>query len=291
VAELLAFLAAACFALGTTLQQRGTLETAAGEGDARFLLEILHRPAWLLGAIFQAVGWILQAAALNQGQLEVVQAIVTLSLVIALPLGVWLTGQQVGRWQVAGAFLTLTGIVLFLGAASPQAGTTHPAATAWWVTGIACAATAAGLGALGWTRPGASGAILLAAGAGVGFAFQAAVTKEFVGQLGGGLGAILTSWTPYVLLATAVTSFALQQSALKKGALAVAMASSNCTTLIASVMIGSAVFGETISGGGRLPLAVLSLVLAVGGIVALASPAGLSADYGSAKGYSPSSPG
>jgi drug/metabolite transporter (DMT)-like permease len=275
--ELLALLAAASFALGTTLQQRGALETAAGSEDPRFLVQVIHRPAWLFGGLFQMVGWILQAAALDHGQLEVVQAIITLSLVMALPLGARLTSQVVGRRQVAGAVLTVGGIVLFLAAGSPEGGTAHPSAAAWWVAGLISGAAVVVLGGLGWARRGPVGAILLAAGAGVCFAFQAAVTKEFVSQLGHGVATVLTSWTPYVLLVTALIGFALQQTALKKGQLAPAMASSNSMTLLASVIIGSAVFGETISQGGGLPVAVLGLVMAVAGIWALAvgpEPAG-----------------
>jgi uncharacterized membrane protein len=271
VAELLALLAAGCFALGTTLQQRGTLETAAGQGDPRFLVQILRRPSWLLGGLFQVAGWILQAAALDRGRLEVVQSITTLSLVFALPLGVRLTAQRVGRRQVVGAVLTLAGIVLFLAAGSPQGGTTHPSAMAWWTAGLVCAAAVVALGGLGWRRSGPAAALLLGAGAGVGFAFQAAVTKLFVGQLGGGLSALLSTWTPYVLIATALIGFVLQQAALKTGELAPAMASSNSMTFVVSVIIGSTVFGETLAGGGRMILAVIGIVLAVAGIAALAA--------------------
>ena len=44
------------FALGTVLQQKGTLTTAATEGDPRFLLQILRRPVWLAGAVCQSIG-------------------------------------------------------------------------------------------------------------------------------------------------------------------------------------------------------------------------------------------
>ena len=58
----LAVLAALAFALGTVLQQKGTLQTSSGENDPRFLIEILHKPVWLAGMISQSAGWILQAA-------------------------------------------------------------------------------------------------------------------------------------------------------------------------------------------------------------------------------------
>src|SRR6516164_463663 len=94
VGEFLAVLTAVAFAFGTVLQQKGTMTTRAGEQDPRFLIEILHEPVWLAGLIFQIAGWILQAVALDRTSLVVPQSLVSLSLVIALPLGVWLTGQQ-----------------------------------------------------------------------------------------------------------------------------------------------------------------------------------------------------
>ena len=45
----LALAAAVCFALGNVAQQRGTLDTEAGEGDPRFLVQILRKPVWLAG--------------------------------------------------------------------------------------------------------------------------------------------------------------------------------------------------------------------------------------------------
>src|SRR5271165_1111739 len=96
----LALLAAVAFAAGNVLQQKGTLETPAGGDDPRFLVQILRRPVWLAGALSQVAGWVLQAAALDQGPLIVVQSLTMLSLVIALPLGARLTGQHVGRREM-----------------------------------------------------------------------------------------------------------------------------------------------------------------------------------------------
>jgi hypothetical protein len=54
--------------------------------------------------------------------------------------------------------------------------------------------------------------------------------------------------------------------------LGAAIASSNAATLVASVALGVAVFGETLGqGGGQLIPAVVGLVLAVVGVTALAS--------------------
>ncbi len=270
--EALAIVAALLFALGTVLQQKGTLSTEAQENDPRFLVQILRRPVWLAGAAAQATGWVVQAMALDRASLVVVQSLTALSLVIALPLGAVLTAQHVGRRESSGALLTLVGIVFFVSAGQPQGGTSHPSAGKWWA---ACLVTAALVGMLfmvGRRFSGAAKALTFGAGAGLGYGLQAAVTKSFVTEIGGGVLNLVTSWSPYVLILSALSGFALQQSALKTGVLAPAMASSNSVTLFSSVVLGMAVFGETLSkaGSSHVGSTVFGLVVAIVGIALLA---------------------
>jgi glucose uptake protein GlcU len=122
-------------------------------------------------------------------------------------------------------------------------------------------------------RRGAIAAAMFATAAGLSYAFQAAVTKVFVTQLGVGAITVLTTWTTYALIVSALVGFAMQQSALKTGFLAPAMAASNATTLIVSVFLGVIVFQETLSNGqGRLLPALIGLALAIVGVVLLAFP-------------------
>ena len=76
----------------------------------------------------------------------------------------------------------------------------------------------------------------------------------------------------YVLIISAVSGFALQQSALKTGVLAPAMASSNSVTLFSSVILGIAVYGETLSKTGSSHTGPPSsgLLVAIVGIALLA---------------------
>lgn len=78
----------------------------------------------------QAGGWALQAAALDRGSLVQVQALTTMSLVIALPLGARMTDQQVSRRVMLGAVAMVAGIVLFLAVGSPAGSSSHPDAVA-----------------------------------------------------------------------------------------------------------------------------------------------------------------
>ena len=75
---------------------------------------------WLAGAGRMAAGWVLQAIALDKGPLIVAQSLTALSLVIALPLGVRITRQQVSRRVWTGALAVVAGIVLFLSAGCPR---------------------------------------------------------------------------------------------------------------------------------------------------------------------------
>jgi hypothetical protein len=118
-------------------------------------------------------------------------------------------------------------------------------------------------------------AACFAAAAGVGFGLQAAVTKVFVGELGHGVAHLLGSWSTYALVASALAGFALQQSALKTGALAPAMAASNATTLATSTVLGLVVFEESLSRGDtRLWPAVVGLLVAIVGVLTLAGEPG-----------------
>ena len=91
--------------------------------------------------------------------------------------------------------------------------------------------------------------------------------------MGHGLSGVLTSWTTYALILSAVAGFALQQSALKTGFLAPAMAASNATTLAVSVVLGVTIFEEAISHGhGALVPAIAGMALALLGVCLLAKP-------------------
>ena len=91
-------------------------------------------------------------------------------------------------------------------------------------------------------------------------------------EIGGGALGLLASWSTYVLVVSAITGLYLQQSALKTGVLAPAMASSNSVTLFSSVLLGIAVYGEAISktGTAHTGSAALGLIVAVVGIAFLA---------------------
>ena len=266
----LGLLSAFTYALGIVLQQRGALQVPASKGDPRFLGLIIRKPVWLIGGLLQIGGWGLQAAALEEGSLLVVQALQAFSLVFAILLGLWLTHQRFNRWSVIGASSTLVGIALFVVFGQPQGGTSQPSGAAWWISGLLLFGLGAVLVFVGYRNQGAPRAALLATAAGVGFAFQAAVTKVLVIEFSHGLTPLFTTWPIYVFIVPAFGGYVLQQWALRPGFLAPATAALNSSTLAVSVLLGIVVFEESLSQGqSGLVLALVGLGLAVVGVVVL----------------------
>lgn len=267
---LLSLLAATAYGLGTVLQQKGTLEGGGDEAGVHFLAGLLRRPVWLAGGAVTAVGGLCQTLALRTGPLAAVQAMTTLSLVIALPFGVWLTGQRVTALVWAGAGATTAGIVLFVAVGSPQNGTATPSPTAWWAAGLCTAALAALLVRSGTRRTGSTQALLFGTAAGLGFGMASALAKSLTGSFAAGLGAVLTSWQLYALAAAGLLGLAMGQAALRTGALAPAMAATNSMALLASVILGLVVFGEHFARGpGHLAAVAAGLAVALFGVALL----------------------
>ena len=272
IVYLLGLLSPFAFALGTVMQQRGTLQTRAREGDPRFLVQMIRKPVWLAGGFITVCAFLLQAAALRYGSLSLVQALQVLSLVFALPLGARLTGQRIGRRSVAGAAVTVAGLAVFVVLGQPSGGVSEPRSADWFVAGAAIVVATSVLSWLGFKRRGAASAALLATAAGTWFALQAGVTKVLVTRLDDGLGSVVAAWPLYALILSAAVGFALQQASLKTAVLAPAMAALEASTLAVSVLIGVTLFDEVISAEAvRLFPAVAGVSLAIVGVVILAS--------------------
>jgi drug/metabolite transporter (DMT)-like permease len=247
-----AFVSAFFGGLGIVLQQRGTLE-APPAGSAGFVTSILRKPAWLAGAACQFGCWAAQGAALARGPLSEVQPVISLQIVVALPLGIVITHQRVGRRDYLGAGLVVLGVAVFVAATNPEAGRSTAPAGVW----LAATAVIAALTAR---------AAFFGTAAGVLFGYQAAAMNVFVGVVPDGVGAILRSASTYELIASALGGFYLLQTALQAGVLAPAVATSNAASPVTSVVLGRVIFLETPqrTTGGKIVSAVSAVLLVLG---------------------------
>jgi drug/metabolite transporter (DMT)-like permease len=241
---LLALAASFVFALGTVLQHRAAVSTADEEAGTGLLLRLARRPVWLAGMAADAVGFVFHAAALGAGRLVLVQPLLATSLVFALPLGAALDHRRISRGELRAAVVVSAGLIGFLAVADPSGGHDDAPLGRWLVAfgvgGVVAAAAALG----GRGAAPARRAVLLGSAAGVLFGLSAALTKTTVEELDEGILAVLTDWPVYALLVVGYAGTAFAQSSLQTGALGPAVATQTIFDPLASVLLGTLVFGE-----------------------------------------------
>jgi uncharacterized membrane protein len=117
-----ALAAATLYAAGIALQSLDARRAHAGDVlRAALLLSLIRRPRWLLGGVISFLGWPLQAYALAEAPLAVVQPALAFNLVVLLVIARRFTPDPVTRSDVAGA-LAITAGVVGLAFAAPARG-------------------------------------------------------------------------------------------------------------------------------------------------------------------------
>ena len=102
---------ALCFATSSALQQRGAARAPQGTGlHLDLLRHLVRRPVWL-GGMTAAVGTlVLQALALAKGELVLVQPLLIVGLLFALPLSVLLERRRPSLLEWRWAALLVAGL-------------------------------------------------------------------------------------------------------------------------------------------------------------------------------------
>ena len=264
-AVLLALGASFMYALGTVLQQKGGMQEPSGsELAAGFMARLMKRPLWLAGVVIELVGFAMQAVALGLGRLIVVQPIQVVSVVFALPLGARLTGQRVGRREVAGAILVTGGLVAFLALIDPSGGENDAPIRNWLIAGAIAAVVCIPAVLISLRVRRSLRAALLGTVSGVLFGFAAALTKATVDLIGDGPGAVILDWHVYALAAVGGAAFWLTQIALQSG-LELSIATTATFDPITSVLLGIFLLDEQLhesTTGAAASLAALAVALA-----------------------------
>ncbi len=278
----LALIAAFLFAVAATLQQKGALHLPkVSLTDPASLLELIKEKVWLLGTVALLCGYVVQAIALDEGRLSIVQPLLVTTVVFALPLGYWLTGQHVGPKEIVGAAVIMCGLALFTVLADPAGGNENAPNVEWAIviTLIAIAsATLLHYGGRDGADPGTRAAVYGTV-AGMLFGLSAALTKPTLTFLSEGIGTMLSNWQPYVLAVAGILGFVLQQISLGTGRLAPAVATVSTVNPIVGIVIGTVLLDETWSRPTwHVVVAGLGLLVALAGavVISLSSQAGSS---------------
>ena len=269
---LLSLASAASYGLAAVLQHHATIkEPPELSLRAGLLVSLARRPMWLVGNAFDGVGYLFQFLALRRGSLALVEPLLVLSLVFALPVAARLEHRRASATDVASTAVVAAGLALFLGVAQPGIGHPHASGVAWVVLSlvIAAACGAMAIGARGGSRRRA--AVLLAAGSGTAFGYVAAVTERVGHVLNGGVLHTLGTWAPYALLVGGIGALLLTQSAFHAGALRLSLPTLTVAQPLVAVAIGIGFFGEHVDSRGVAPLfEILGLAMVTVGVFVLA---------------------
>jgi hypothetical protein len=159
--------------------------------------------------------------------------------------------------------------------ASPSGGRLHAAGSLWLLAGLvtlgvvlAALAVAFGLGKAPAVAPSRRAAVLGSA-TGIAWGFVAAVIKELSSHLGDGAGAVLSTWSLYVLLVVGAATMLLASHALAAGPLAASQPGFTILDPLSAALLGIFLFGEHIQtgpwdlGGEALALALVAVGAAI----------------------------
>jgi len=237
-----------CFALAATLQQKGAL----GEGGVSLahpasLFRLLRQYWWLAGTGVLFAGYALQAVALDNGRLSVIQPLLVTTIVFALPLGYLITAQRVGRREIAGAAVVVAGLAVFTLVGDPAGGRPNASGGQWAVTIAAVLVLTGVLMALGGgTLERKAG--MYGAAAGLLYGLSASLWKPSAELIdAGGVSAAFSSWEIYVCGLAGIVAFVVQQVSLGTGRLAPSVATTSVVNPVLSVLIGIVLLEETLS--------------------------------------------
>jgi drug/metabolite transporter (DMT)-like permease len=269
---ILAVAAALFFALGTVLQQKAGLDDPAEGSSAGLLVQMARRPVWLVGISCDGLGFVCQFIALSVGSLAVVQPLLVLSVVFALPLGVVFTGQRVKRLDVIAAAVVTVGLIAFLTIANPHGGRQDAPLGDWLITGaVVLAVTAPLLMASRRAKTTAAKAAFLGTATGILFGLSAALTDVTGHRFDDGVLEIFTSWPLYALIVVGYVSMTLSQLSLNTGALAPAVATQMSFDPITSLVLAIVLLDESLdSSPVEIVATVVALAAALGGVAVLA---------------------
>lgn len=282
---LLAVLAACANATSSVLQRKANRKIPQNQNlSLRLIASLLHEPVWFGGILTVIAGFLLQATALGNGQLSVVEPILVLELPVTLILASRVFGSRMHarEWGAAAAMtVALAGLLYFL---SPSAG--RPAGVRWYAWIIAIGVNLLFVAVMvAWGRRGPAGqgskgggssalqAAVLGVAAGSAFGLTAALMKGMTNTFSQGFGTLLTSWQLYGMIAAGALGMFVLQSAMNAGRLIAAQPGLTLSDPIISVLWGVLVFHEHVRGGWFIALAVISgLVLAAAVVFLARSP-------------------
>ncbi|OBA60291.1 hypothetical protein A5647_15130 [Mycobacterium sp. 1100029.7] len=265
IAALLALSSALCVAIGDVLQQRATHRlTDTALGQLQLLAKLARNRRWQLGVLILVVSIVLQAAALEQGSVLLVQALLVLSLLFALPISARLTQRSVTGREWIWAVVLTAAVTVIVTIGNPAAGHATASPRTWAVVAAVLGPLLLGSVVAARVWGGALAAVLFAFVSGSLWGSFAVLTKGVVHRLAEGGWGVFASPELYAWLLVALGGFAWEQSAFRAGSLTASMPTLQVSQPVVPALLGVVVLGETLDTGriGMAALIAAALVVA-----------------------------
>jgi drug/metabolite transporter (DMT)-like permease len=282
MAYLFGLSAGLCYAIASVFQHR--VAAAAPKSlslSPRLLLEVVRHPLWLFGIGLDIGAYFLEAAALANGSIVLVQTLLVSGLLFALPLSAIGSPVKPGRQDWIAALALVLGIVVFLSVGDPSEGGGHATTIDWLIAFAVCGSIIVVMVVATRHAPPHYRALGLAVATGASYALTAALTKQVVGivEIHGFLG-LLHHWPTYALAVFSIVGLILNQSAFNAGHLAASLPALAVTNPVLSSILGIALFDEALLAHGVLQYTVTALAVTVmiTGVIKLARSPFVSGD-------------
>ncbi|WP_367141271.1 DMT family transporter [Mycobacterium sp.] len=264
IAALLALSSAFSVAIGDVLQQTAAQRiTDRPVGHVELLVELLRDRRWWWGAVALLASIGLQAAALGRGSVLLVQPLLTLSLLFALPVNAKLSRRAVTRreWLWAGLLTAAVAVIMTVG--HPQAGRSSAPLHTWAVVVAVFGPLWLGCTVAARIRGGAPAAMLFALASGSLWGLFAVLAKDVVGRLADGAWALARAPELYACVLTALGGLVLSQWAFRAGPLTASMPTLQVSQPVIAALLGVVILGETLNTGraGMIALAAAAVVM------------------------------
>jgi drug/metabolite transporter (DMT)-like permease len=264
IAALLALSSALCVAVGDVLQQRSARRvTERSVGHIQLLGKLLRDQRWRWGALVLVTSIGLQAAALGFGSVLLVQPLLTLSVLFALPMSARLSNHALTRREWIAAGLLTAAVIVIVTIGNPQAGRTSASLHTWATVAVVLGPLLVGCLVAAGIRGGAVAAVLFAFVSGSLWGAFAVLTKEVVYRIGDGGWAVARTPELYACVLVALGGLVWSQAAFRAGPLTASMPTLQVSQPVVGALLGVVVLGETLNTGraGMIALAVAALVM------------------------------
>ena len=238
----------------------------------RIVIDLLHKPRWLVGIACMVAGQLLAAWSIGHAALTLVEPLLTTYLLFALLLAVPMAKQAMHWTEVAGALLLCAGVALLsLSRSTKPIGLSFGSFSHWYaaaiIAGVAYVAVLAAV-----ARRGPARATLIGLAAGLVFGIQDALTRQTLEILQGHpVSVLFTNWAPYCLLGAGIVGLWLMQNAFSAGPLHASLPTMAAGEPVAGIALGIVVFGDRIQvSPGMLAIEAGGIAALIVGVVAVA---------------------